>query len=69
MSHKGLVGDILWAGAYAAGGDKENTLAWLQKAATHHTSGLNFELRNPIYDFVRSDQRYIEMMRGIGVPP
>ena len=68
MSQKGRVGDILWAGAYAAGGDKENTIAWLQKAATHHTSGFSFEIRNPIFDFVRSDQRYAEMMQSIGLP-
>ena len=68
MDRTGQIGDLLWAGSYAAAGDKENTITWLQKAAIHHTSGFGFEIRNPIFDLVRSDPRYVEMMRGVGLP-
>jgi tetratricopeptide (TPR) repeat protein len=62
-------GETLWAGAYAAEGDRESTIKWLQTAAATHESEFLWEIRNPLFDFVRSDPRYVEMMRGIGLPP
>ncbi|HKD84609.1 MAG TPA: hypothetical protein VKB58_07665 [Terriglobales bacterium] len=68
LSRQGQVGEILWAGQYAAEGDRENTITWLQKAAANHDSGFPFEVRNPLFDLVRSDPRYIEMMHSVGLP-
>jgi len=69
MSKRGQVGDILWAGAFAAERDRENAIAWLQKAAANHGSEFPYEIRNPLFDFLRSDPRYIEMMKSAGLPP
>ncbi len=63
------MGDILWAGAFAAERDRENAIAWLQKAAANHGSEFPYEIRNPLFDFLRSDPRYIEMMKSAGLPP
>jgi hypothetical protein len=58
----------LLAQAYAAEGDRENTMIWVQKAAANHASGFPFEIRNPIFDLVRQDPRYIQMMHDVGLP-
>ena len=68
LERRGKVGEILSAGAYAAEGDRENTMVWLQKAAANHDSGFAFEIRNPIFDLVRQDPRYIQMMHNVGLP-
>jgi hypothetical protein len=41
----------------------------LQKAAANLDSEFPYEIRNPLLDFVRSDPRYVELMRGVGLPP
>jgi len=69
MSQRGQVGDILWALAYAVEGDKDQTIASAQKAAASHGSEFSYEIRNPTFDFMRSDPRYVEMMKGVGLPP
>jgi hypothetical protein len=68
-SKRGHVAETLWAAAFAAEGDRENTIAWLQKAVANRDSEFPYEMRNPLFDFVRSDPRYIELMRGVGLPP
>ena len=69
MSKTGQVGDILWAVSYAAEGDRDRTMAWLQKSAANHGSEFPYEIRDPLFDFLRSDPRYIKMMHDVGLPP
>jgi TolB-like protein/predicted Ser/Thr protein kinase len=69
MSKTGQVGDILWAISYAAEGDREQTMAWLQKSATNHGSEFPYEIRDPLFDFLRLDPRYIKLMHDVGLPP
>ena len=59
----------LWAQSYAVAGDRDQAITWLQKMVANRDSELTYEIRNPIYDPLRSDPRYIELMRGIGLPP
>ena len=68
MSNTGQVGDILWAISYAAEGDREQAMAWLQKSAANHGSEFPYEIRDPLFDPLRSDQRYIKMMQDVGLP-
>jgi eukaryotic-like serine/threonine-protein kinase len=63
-----VLGELLWAQSYAAEGDRENAIARLQKSAAQHDSGFSFEIRNPIFDLVRQDPRYAEMMHKVGLP-
>jgi TolB-like protein/predicted Ser/Thr protein kinase len=68
-SKGGRTQGIWWAIAFAAEGDREGTIGWLQKAAANLDSEFGYEIRNPLFDFVRSDPRYVELMRGVGLPP
>jgi tetratricopeptide (TPR) repeat protein len=68
LSKQGQVGDILWALSYAAEGDREQAMAWLQKSAANHGSEFAYEIRDPLFDPLRSDPRYIQMMHDVGLP-
>jgi Tfp pilus assembly protein PilF len=69
LNQRGHAPETWWASAFAAAGDEERTLAWLQKGAAAHDSEFPYVVRDPLFDFVRSNPRYIEMMRGVGLPP
>ena len=58
-----------WAFTFAVIGDRDQTIAWLRKAVDHRDSEFPYEIRNPLFDFVRSDPRYLKLMRDAGLPP
>jgi serine/threonine protein kinase/Tfp pilus assembly protein PilF len=60
---------FLRARAYAAIGEKEEVIRWLQQAYADREGGMVVLKVDPLLDGVRSDPRFIEMMRGIGFPP
>jgi hypothetical protein len=63
------VGEMLWAISAALAGDREQTIALLQKGAANHAAEFSYGVRDPLFDFVRSDPRYIETMKRVGLPP
>ena len=69
LETRGHTPETWWAQSYAVVGDRDQAIAWLQKAVTNHDSELSYEIRNPMLDGLRSDPRYLELMRGIGLPP
>lgn len=48
--------------------DKDQTLAWLQKAVSIRDPGLVFVNCEPAFDFVRTDSRFKDLMRRLGLP-
>jgi TolB-like protein/Tfp pilus assembly protein PilF/predicted Ser/Thr protein kinase len=66
---RGHAPETWWALAFAAEGDRDRALAWLQKAVENHDSEFPYEIRNPLFDFLRSDARYIALMDRSGLPP
>jgi hypothetical protein len=58
-----------WAATFAVLQDRDQTFSFLQKSAASHDSDFLFEIRSPIYDFLRSDPRYVEMMHAIRLRP
>ena len=48
---------------YARLGEKEKTLAWLEKAYAEHSDQLVFLKADPIFDGVRSDARFKNLLR------
>jgi len=69
MSRHGHIGEIVWAATYAAEGDRENALAAIETAGKKHASEFVYEIRSPLFDFLRSDPRYIQLMKNVGLPP
>jgi serine/threonine protein kinase/tetratricopeptide (TPR) repeat protein len=55
--------------AYAALGDKEQTFAWLDKAAAEKSGGLEIIKVVPAMDAWRSDPRYLNLLKRIGMTP
>lgn len=69
LAKTGYVPEMFVAMALAVEGDRDGTLLWLQKAVDQKDTLFASEVRNPLFDFIRSDERYISLMRGIGLPP
>ena len=53
--------------AYAVAGEKERAFAWLEKAYEQHDPGLTALKVNPEADSLRSDPRYIQLLRKMGL--
>jgi TolB-like protein len=68
MSKKRYVSPADFAVVYAGLGDAEATFQWLEKAYQARDARLQ-ELRSMEFDSVRSDPRYADLMRRVGLPP
>jgi len=56
------------ASSYAEFGDKEQAFRWLNTAYQEHDSGLACMKTNPFFDSIRSDPRFAELVRKVGLP-
>ena len=54
---------------YAFLGDKEETLRYLEGAYREHSHELVFLQKQPVFDFLHSDERYRALVKKIGLPP
>lgn len=57
------------AAAYAVLGDKEPAFAWLQKAADGQQADLVSIKIEPVFDGLRNDPRFAELLRRVGLEP
>jgi len=55
------------AGLHAILGEKEQALTWLQKAYEERAGGITFIKVNPTFDGLRSDPRFQELLRRVGL--
>jgi TolB-like protein/Tfp pilus assembly protein PilF len=69
LSKRRYVAAYDFANLHACLGDTEETLAWLQKAYEEHAGRLSDVKENPDFDFVRSDPRFKDLLRRVGLPP
>jgi hypothetical protein len=58
---------MILAVAYARLGDKDQALAWLEKAYAQHSNGLTSLKVDPTYDLVRGDPRFKDLLRRVGL--
>jgi len=56
------------ASAYALVGDREKAFAHLEKAYAEEDEELVNNIRFPSFDSIRSDPRYADLMRRVGIP-
>jgi serine/threonine-protein kinase len=54
---------------YVALGDRDQAFAWLEKAYDEHSDTLVFLRVEPRYDSLRSDPRFADLLRRVGLPP
>jgi TolB-like protein/DNA-binding winged helix-turn-helix (wHTH) protein/Flp pilus assembly protein TadD len=57
----------LFVDAYIGMGNKDEAFVWLEKAYVQHSNGLIALKVNPIYDPLRSDPRFQELLRRVGL--
>ena len=53
---------------FAVSGDRNKTFEYLDKALPNQDDELIFSMRSPAFDSTRSDPRYAELMRHLGLP-
>ena len=54
---------------YVPLGDKEQAIASLEKAYQEHEGGLRYLKTGTSFDPLRSDPRFQDLLRRIGLPP
>lgn len=54
---------IVWAGL----GDRERTLDWLDKAHADHSAMLHWIKVDPVFDFLRGEERFQQLVRSMGL--
>jgi TolB-like protein/Tfp pilus assembly protein PilF len=64
-SHR--VDPILVTMAYLGVGDREQSVAWLEKAHAQHSNELVSLKVNPIYDLLRGDPRFQDLLKRVGL--
>jgi hypothetical protein len=55
------------ANYYARAGDAERIIEWLEKAYEEHNNNLPY-MRTPVFDAVRDDPRFQDLVRRVGLP-
>ena len=68
QANKGYVSAFDVATIYAGLGEKDKAFAWLDKAATEHSSFLAYSKWEPRLDPLRSDPRFKQVLTRIGLP-
>src|SRR5467141_771809 len=58
-----------FAVVYAGLGEKDQAFAWLEKAYGERTSRLGYLKVEPLWDPLRPDPRFADLVRRIGLPP
>src|SRR5262245_50861425 len=68
LSRRERVSPVYIARIYSGLGDRDRAITWLQKAYDEHSDHVLSIGVDPAYDPLRSDPRFIKMLRGIGLP-
>ncbi|MEP6707148.1 MAG: hypothetical protein ABJC05_06490, partial [Pyrinomonadaceae bacterium] len=67
LSEQGYVSPYYSVVLYLALGEKDQAFEWLDKAYDERSDLLVFLGRDPIFDSLRSDPRFADMMRRVGL--
>ena len=58
--------NVAWI--YAALGERDQTFVWLEKGYDERAIGMLFLINDPIWDGIRSDPRFQDLLRRVGLP-
>jgi serine/threonine protein kinase/tetratricopeptide (TPR) repeat protein len=58
--------DLAWG--YAALGDRDRAMQWLEKAYAERSSALTYLEIEPLFDPLRGDPRFADLVRRVGLP-
>jgi serine/threonine-protein kinase len=59
--------DLAWG--YAALGDRDRAMQWLEKAYSERSSALAYLKIEPLFDPLRADPRFADLVRRVGLSP
>lgn len=68
LSKQRYVSSYYFAVAYAGLGENDQAFAWLEKAYDERSGFLPLLKVNPIWDPLRSDPRFVDLLRRVGLP-
>jgi TolB-like protein/DNA-binding winged helix-turn-helix (wHTH) protein/Tfp pilus assembly protein PilF len=68
ISRKRYVSPYGLAQIYAASNKKEDTFKWLQAAYDDHAAWMGYLAVDPIFDRYRSEERFKDLLRRVGLP-
>jgi hypothetical protein len=68
ISKAGYVSPFDFATVYVGLGEKDQGLAWLEKAVAVHNFPVIYLKVDPRFDSLRSDPRYTDLLHRIGLP-
>jgi len=68
LSKQSYVSSYYFAVVYAGLGEKDQTFAWLEKAYEERSGSLVMLKVNPVWDPLRSDPRFADLVRRVGLP-
>ncbi len=68
-SRRSYVSPTNIAVVYAGLGENDEAMEWLEKAVAEHNAGLLTLKVHPVFDPLRSDPRYQDLLCRIGLPP
>ena len=68
-SEHSFVPAFLYALVYAGLEDKDHAFSWLEKAYEERFNRLAYLKLEALWDPLRSDARFIDLLRRVGLPP
>jgi hypothetical protein len=66
---EGYVSSYNVAALYSAAGENRQALDWLEKAYRERSSGMTALKVDPLFDNLRAEPRFTELMRRVGLEP
>ena len=67
FSRQHQIDPYILAWAYASTGNKNQAFAWLEKACDQHSNALTALKVDPVYDLLRSDPRFQDLLQRVGL--
>jgi hypothetical protein len=64
----GNIGPFEAAATYLYAGDADKAMPWLEKAVEARSFGVSFLVADPAFDSLRSDPRFIALLKKMGLP-